>query len=441
MTWSKPGWCWQPSNGAECLNYSAITYSIRANQVLGNWSFEVLFYDAFTEESIYAEDFHIVGHTLQSVGDSVISGQVDTVAKTPIKTRLVDYDGVSGVSGRPVTFTINSVNGSSLVPSYSTPPGGSSSLTVTTDASGIAEVFVSLGSTEEPSTVNVSAVTAPINPPYFTTPPVFTANGLVEYIPEYEVPDLDQGKNLGEIKKGGCAGNPINIVTGNKFQKETDLTGLSASPLGFSRYYNAKDSSATTLGRGWRHNFQRTITFTKEGQGQSAVSYATLARPDGKSVVLTDTGAGWAGDADVYYQLIKKAGKWELYTQHDTVELYSGKGKLLSITDIRGNTQTLSYDNQKQLTQVTTNSNEKLLFAYNAEGYLVSVTYWASNPDPTQEETRQWSYAYTNGNLSSVTNPDGTQRLYHYEDIYNPWSLTGITDERGERYAVSSPSR
>ena len=438
MTWNKSGWCWQPSNGSSCLNYSAIIYSVRANSTLGNWNFEVLYFDAFTEESIYTKDFHIVAHTLEFAGNPAISGQVNTIAKDPIKVKLVDYDGVSGVPGKPVTFTINSVNGSSLVPSYSTPPSRSASLTVTTNIEGIAEVFVSLGSTEGSSSVVVDSGTAPINPPFFETPPVFTAIAKLIYLPGYEIAGLEPGKNMGGGSgSGSClgyAGNPINVITGNKFQKEFDLKGGSASPLAFMRYYNSADLGPSTMGRGWRHSYNPSVNEVSEGRGPSVISTALVVRPDGRVLKFADVGTEWISDADVQDQLISVGRGWELHTEKDTVETYSANGRLLSISDSKGNTQTLSYRGSV-LTGVFSNSNEELAFSYDRSGNLVTVDFWASNPDPAQDQGRQWAYDYTNGNLSSVTNPDGSTRAYHYEDIYNPRSLTGITDERGIRYA------
>ncbi|WP_455155342.1 hypothetical protein [Cupriavidus campinensis] len=38
--------------------------------------------------------------------------------------------------------------------------------------------------------------------------------------------------------------------------------------------------------------------------------------------------------------------------------------------------------------------------------------------------------------LSSVTYPDGTTRRYLYENLQFPWALTGITDEKGVRFAT-----
>ena len=188
------------------------------------------------------------------------------------------------------------------------------------------------------------------------------------------------------------------------------------------------------MGKGWRHSYERAITFASEGKGKNAISRAFLKRPSGQVLTLLDTSAGWVGDADVYFELHKQGGKWELITDQDSVELYDGKGKLLSITDVSGNTQLLSYDKTKRLYQVASDSGEVLEFSYDADGLLISVEYWASNVSPTGGESRVWLYEYTDGSLTQLTNPDSSIRTYHYENITYPSLLTGITDERGVRY-------
>ena len=55
----------------------------------------------------------------------------------------------------------------------------------------------------------------------------------------------------------------------------------------------------------------------------------------------------------------------------------------------------------------------------------------------TDHSQRTWQYNYDlAGNLISVVNPEGTAKHYHYEDLNFPNALTGITDERGVRYAT-----
>ncbi|MHB8744318.1 MAG: RHS domain-containing protein, partial [Sulfuricaulis sp.] len=122
------------------------------------------------------------------------------------------------------------------------------------------------------------------------------------------------------------------------------------------------------------------------------------------------------------------AASFQYTTSTDGVEEYDSTGKLLSITDIRGNTQTLGYDTQSRLSTVTTNTAESLTFGYDSSNRISTMTDQAG---------RVWRYAYdANNNLASITYPDATpadntdnpQRVYLYENTSFPHALTSITD-------------
>ena len=115
-------------------------------------------------------------------------------------------------------------------------------------------------------------------------------------------------------------------------------------------------------------------------------------------------------------------------TLDNSVELYDVNGKLISITNVLGITQTLSYDANERLDRIDTNDGEYLQFGYDASNRIATITDHAN---------RVWSYRYdANDNLEYVDNPGGTSKRYHYEDASYPHALTGITDERGIRYAT-----
>jgi len=237
--------------------------------------------------------------------------------------------------------------------------------------------------------------------------------------------DYDPDKNLGEACE--AIGNPINTGVGNKFQKETDLAGTTRNPLEITRYYNGSASPHGAIGFNWLLNYERKIT----GVGNESVK---VKRVDGKRLTFTLVENNWEPDADVTDQLAElqdglgvRTG-WQYTTSNDIIEEYDVDGKLISITDRVGNTQSLSYI-AGILDSVTTNTGESLSFAYNANNQIITIT---------EEFTgRQWGYRYDiNHNLEYVDNPDGTSKRYHYEDPIFNHALTGITDERGIRYAT-----
>ena len=57
----------------------------------------------------------------------------------------------------------------------------------------------------------------------------------------------------------GCngAGNPVDIITGNKYQREVDLAPLPGElGLHFSRHYNSNSTHRGLTGVGWRSSFE-----------------------------------------------------------------------------------------------------------------------------------------------------------------------------------------
>ncbi len=75
-------------------------------------------------------------------------------------------------------------------------------------------------------------------------------------------------------------GNPIDVVTGNKYQREDDFLSLSGD-LAFIRHYNsALDAYDTGLGPGWRHTYQ--VVLSKFAQRQLQV-----IQSDGRALIFT----------------------------------------------------------------------------------------------------------------------------------------------------------
>jgi RHS repeat-associated protein len=164
------------------------------------------------------------------------------------------------------------------------------------------------------------------------------------------------------------------------------------------------------------------------------IATATIERPSGKVVFFVLTNDVWVGDSDLVSSLDwttdsnRNPVGWTLRTEENTVETYDAAGTLQSITDLQGNTQTLSYNAQGRLEGIDTNIGEYLVLGYDAANRIASVTDHAG---------RSWGYSYdVSGNLQYVDHPDGTTTQYHYEDANFPHALTGITDERGVRYAT-----
>ena len=244
-------------------------------------------------------------------------------------------------------------------------------------------------------------------------------------------------------------GNPINASTGNKFASEADYVGSGPFPLEFIRYYNSatniQHSSNPSsqvgppwrMGYGWHHNYERQIDFVSLAGLSTAFAY----RPDGKVFYFTLQNGSFVSDADISVRLIRRTDSvgnttgWQ-YTNslNEQIESYGASGKLLSIQDRAGFTQTILYDSYDRIKTVTDSQGRQLVFTYDLNSLRLS-----SVKDPSWN---LYLFSYLNGQLQSVTYPNTHSRTYVYDEAQFVNSngllnqLTGITDENSVRYAT-----
>lgn len=126
------------------------------------------------------------------------------------------------------------------------------------------------------------------------------------------------------------------------------------------------------------------------------------------------------------------------YNQRDEIEEYDADGRLITITSLNGHVKTLSYITDADtggilLDLVQNDTGEYLDFNYELVDALKPFKRINNITDYTG---RGWGIRFDDiGNPEYIDNPDGSTRQYHYEDVNNNDFLTGITDERGNRYA------
>jgi YD repeat-containing protein len=246
-------------------------------------------------------------------------------------------------------------------------------------------------------------------------------------------------KSLGKswlIAGGCCAGDPIDIGSGNLFEEAQDYATAGQNPLAFTRYYNSlawPDTYATTLGQNWRTIFDRYLHIINP----SAIYGVVAERPDGRVISFSSSSGTYTPDSDVDYSLTKSGSTWTLKDPNDTTEIYyasGGKATLQSITLRNGYTQAVNYTSG-QISYVSDSYGRQLGLSYSSAGLLSGVT----TPD-----TLTLSYGYVafasagTHALSTVTynTSPATHQTYLYENASYPYALTGITDENGHRYAT-----
>lgn len=235
-----------------------------------------------------------------------------------------------------------------------------------------------------------------------------------------------------------CGGtNPINLGSGNKYQRETDYAASSAAGLSMHRHYNSIGNFPyVAVGDNWRLEYDRKIEVDSAG-------YMLAHRHDGRIFMFKPESNGWAADPDINDrpQELKDVNGirtgWRYAAATGEIERYDANGRLESITDTSGNTRTLTYDdtsmpadadtNTGLLAEVTDSFGRSLRFSYDDSRRVGTLT----NP-----EGGVTTYSYdAQGNLVGVRHPDDTLLRYHYENAILSTALTGITDENGNRYA------
>ena len=274
--------------------------------------------------------------------------------------------------------------------------------------------------------------------------------------------------------------NPINIFTGNKFQRENDYTSADTFPLKFDRLYNSyfirsyAYNVLPTTGN-WTNTFSRAVKV----YGPSS-TIAAVQREDNKLVFFSKVENAWrsATDSDsVLRDLIDSSGVhsgWEYHSPSEGVkEIYDETGLLLNIVNRTNIGISLTYSDGKggllyseqasrsgflaptcanELDEIsaktkgllicaTHSSGKALLFSYKENELLASIT------DPAGSTTKynygESSARPVNGigskNLTSVQRSDNSIRRFFYNESDKiksrqlPNALTGIVDENGNR--------
>ncbi len=154
----------------------------------------------------------------------------------------------------------------------------------------------------------------------------------------------------------------------------------------------------------------------------------TLTRSNGAIYYFENINGQWIEPFSPKVSLVLDSNGWLFTDADNTQERYDNGGKLLSITDMKGEAQTLSYNTDGLLSRVEISTGEFIQLGYNTSEKISTVT---------DHTGLTWTYRYgVTGNLEYVDTPDGSTKQYHYEAPNFNSGLTGITDENGDRYAT-----
>jgi YD repeat-containing protein len=242
--------------------------------------------------------------------------------------------------------------------------------------------------------------------------------------------------------EGGAQGSPaaaslsptgsIDVGTGNKYQADVDFEVPGSPWFTFIRSYNSSTPAAPSVGIGaqWRHS----LTYKLVKNSGGAID---IYRPDGtiKRLGGSNQDVDEPGVLDYVMDGQGNQTGWSFDTTTGQVETYDMRGRIKQIAFKTGGGITYTYPT------ATTDVPSAVTDHF---GRTVSFTYDTSNriTKVTTPGGADYTYAYTNGLLWTVTKPGGGVRKYAYDETsYDSTTslngqLTGIYDETNTRFAT-----
>ena len=257
-------------------------------------------------------------------------------------------------------------------------------------------------------------------------------------------------KNVGPCEV--CAGNPINLSTGSKFDVVVDGFVGSRFPIEIRRYYDSQyDDTTNSLGwseSGIGHHWRLGMAARLDVRNVDPYMVAVTVRPDGKRFSFKRVNGAWAPvTADIFDRLEDVfdgssvlIGRVLRVAASRNVEHYDLSGRLASIENAQGDRQDFSYDLRNRLTTVADDQGRFITIAYlqQDQGGSPADEFPGAPESGRTDQIRtisdssghSWVYSYDDVTkvLSSVTYPDAAKVVYHYENANDPRLLTGMSD-------------
>ena len=267
---------------------------------------------------------------------------------------------------------------------------------------------------------------------------------------------VNQGAGIVDIMSvDQSGGNPINVLTGNKFEQATDIKAVGDDyALRLNRYYNSRSTQRGLFGIGWRHDY--------EMQLQDTDNTIDIIQADGRQIHFEKTAAA-LGNSNLFITRYladkselgyiertqsadpsKAAWIWTLPTSkqfefvvHKQVSSVNRLGlqrygQLSRVTEQADDPSSpywaLTYGVEGELAQVRNHNGDTLKFAYErTQGNLpkISVTSSTINHNNSNQSTGRWVYFLDqNDNLAQVVSPTGVRTGYQYNDPHDKHNLT-----------------
>lgn len=227
---------------------------------------------------------------------------------------------------------------------------------------------------------------------------------------------------------------PINLNTGNFYMAKSDIEIPDYNGnFGISRTYNSKSASVdSAFGRGWQFEYSERLSKLADGRiaylkGDGGMVYftpnadGTYTCSDGYNLDLTaiavETKMGDFGGEELeeYYVY-----EYEIKNSEGEVRRFNSSGLLTKITDKKGFTTTLTYDEAMNISSVTSPAGTSYGIVCDANGHITSILVPGNGV---------LKYTYDeNGNLVSSADELGNVTTYNYDSEHKMISWADAED-------------
>lgn len=276
--------------------------------------------------------------------------------------------------------------------------------------------------------------------------------------------------------------DPVNLATGNFIYEYRDLAFAGENEFYFHRYYNSKDSNVTSLGSGFRHNFDIRLVKTDDFIDVSYEDgkHIRFSMLDGKYIsekfvgdYLTKLDDGYRLDReDGSHIIFDESGCMKrlennngvgFYLEYDENTLtrvvndyndffeFTYSGKLLSqVIDSAGRTVSFKYDNDK-LSRCSYNYGKIISYKYSKEGKISELS--TGNDDSNIEneyddkarvvhqkfgDGSEMFFEYNDENKSVIqTERNGVKTVYYHDEEYRNTKIV-YHDDSTEEYIFNN---
>jgi RHS repeat-associated protein len=252
-------------------------------------------------------------------------------------------------------------------------------------------------------------------------------------------PTNSPGGAGGSVNVGG--GNPVNLITGNKYQTEVDLPALpGVLGLELSRHFNAMGRYSGLTGSGWRTSYEAVL--------YDFGSLIQITQADGRRITFNRVlDAGNAGHGTLCTASQPQDGQVTIHQRPNGKNEYRWRwtdGRVLSFSDgsggghplqsiqaASGEMLSLTYAPKGELVRVRDPQGRSLDFVYDRQARLKAIVTPASRIEYTIDSIGRLTQVSINPRQDGpATQSPPNIRRYHYEDRYNAgWKnvLTGIS--------------